>query len=92
LALSASSAYQLISHFDQLIVSLSILLQWLITATQISWRLKQAAAALELGVATSAYKVANMTISYYCTISLLHISIHVRETMCWWLAVSKKKM
>jgi hypothetical protein len=36
---------------------------------KISWQLKQAAAALEITVATSANKVANVTISYYCIVS-----------------------
>jgi hypothetical protein len=47
------------------------------------------------GVATmliSAHKIANTTISYYCTASLLHVDIHVRETMSWWLALARKKM
>jgi hypothetical protein len=40
----------------------------------------------------SASKIANATTSYYCAISLLHICLFVREKMCWWLALAKKKM
>jgi hypothetical protein len=64
----------------------------IIAALKISLQLKQAAAQGVDMVQTSATKIANVTISYYCTISLLYVSIHVRETMCWWLAHTKKKM
>ncbi len=41
---------------------------------------------------TSANEIASMATSYFCTASLLHVSINVRETMWWWLAVARKKM
>jgi len=59
-------------------------------ATKIAWRLKQAAA---LGVTTlrsSATKTAALT--YYFTVSSLHMHSLVREKMWWWLAFTRKKM
>jgi hypothetical protein len=77
--LSASSAHQLIG-----------LISFVIAAKTISRRLKQAAA---LGVATlqsSANETAAST--YYFTVSSFHVHLIVREKMCWWLALAKKKM
>ena len=46
------------------------------------------------GVATvqsSANKISNATIYYYCAASALHVRINVREKMCWWLALARKR-
>jgi hypothetical protein len=39
-------------------------------------------------VQSSTNGIVNATISYYCAASSLHTSIQVRETICWWLALS----
>jgi hypothetical protein len=55
------------------------------------WPLKQAAVAThQLRVAASANKIINAAELYFCTTSLLHVSIILRETMCWWLALQGK--
>jgi len=67
------------------------LISFVIAAKTISGRLKQAAA---LGVATlqsSASKIVNVAKAYYAA-SSLHVRTFVRENMCWWLAIAKKKM
>ena len=40
----------------------------------------------------SASEIVNATTLYYCAVSLLHICLFLREKMCWWLALAKKKM
>jgi hypothetical protein len=95
-ASAASLAHRLIS-FVGLIGSSAhrLFCECLATAvnevTKITWRLKQAAA---LGVLatlrSSATKTAAST--YYFTISSLHMNLLVREKMCWWLALARKKM
>ncbi len=39
----------------------------------------------------SASKILNVTTAHYA-VSLLHVCLFVREKMCWWLALAKKKM
>jgi hypothetical protein len=39
----------------------------------------------------SASEIVNATTAYYAA-SLLHVCTFVREKMCWWLALAKKKM
>ncbi len=39
----------------------------------------------------SASKIVNATTVYYAALSL-HIGTSVREKMCWWLTLAKKKM
>jgi hypothetical protein len=41
---------------------------------------------------SSATEITNAAIYYYCTFSLLHASSLVREKMCWWVPLTKKKM
>ncbi len=41
---------------------------------------------------SSANEIANATISYHRTASLLHVYSLVREKMWWWLALARKKM
>jgi hypothetical protein len=41
---------------------------------------------------TSANKIASMATLNFCATSLLHVSISVRETMWWWLAVARIKI
>jgi len=78
---SASSARQLIS-----------LIGFVIAAKAISRRLKQAAA---LGVATlqlRATEIVDVAFYYFAPSSSLHVCLLVREKMCWWLALARKKM
>jgi hypothetical protein len=74
----ASSTRQLIGGF-------------VIAAKTISRRLKQAAA---LGVATlqsSATEIVDVAFYYFAS-SSLHVCLLVREKMCWWLTLARKKM
>jgi hypothetical protein len=76
--LLASSTRQLIGGF-------------VIAAKTISRRLKQAAA---LGVATlqsSATEIVDVAFYYFAS-SSLHVCLLVREKMCWWLTLARKKM
>jgi hypothetical protein len=78
---SASSARQLIG-----------LIGFVIAAKAISRRLKQAAA---LGVATlqlRATEIVDVAFYYFAPSSSLHVCLLVREKMCWWLALARKKM
>jgi hypothetical protein len=87
---SALSARQLIglvgftirSLATALIAAKTILLLWL--EHKASHRV---AAALRM----SASKIINAATAYYAP-SLLHVRTFVREKMCWWLALAKKKM
>jgi hypothetical protein len=71
---SASLACYLISLF--ILVGLSI-----------HWPFKQAAHGVSI-MQSSATKIINAAIYYYCAVSL----IHVHSTMCWWLALARKKL
>jgi hypothetical protein len=89
IGLLASSALWLIC-----LVSRAVLLAhcWphILVAAMLAVACKQA----EHGVATmltSANKIASMATLYFCATSSLHVSINVRETMWWWLAVARKR-
>jgi hypothetical protein len=60
-------------------------------AKMILWWLKHAATH---GVAkrSSTTEITNAAIFYYCAASLHQAYSIVREKMCWWLALAKKKM
>jgi hypothetical protein len=88
--LSASSARWLIglvgftirlSLATALIAAKTILLLWLQHAAS------HGVAALQI----STSKIVNAATAYYAA-SLLHVRTFVREKMCWWLAIAKKKM
>ena len=46
-------------------------------------------ASLRISISTS--KIVNAATAYYA-VSSLHVCMFVREKMCWWLALAKKKM
>jgi hypothetical protein len=62
--------------------TIGILLLWL------EQKASHGVAALQI----STTKITNTAASYYHTVSLLHVCSFVREKMCWWLALAKKKM
>jgi hypothetical protein len=78
--LSASSACQLIG-----------LIGFVIAAKAISRRLKQAAALRVATLQSRATKIVDVAF-YYFVSSSLHVCLLVREKMCWWLALARKKM
>jgi hypothetical protein len=62
--------------------TIGILLLWL------KQKASHGVAALQI----SATKITNAAASYYHAVSSLHVCSFVREKMCWWLALAKKKM
>jgi hypothetical protein len=50
-----------------------------------------ASQAAEASILTRATKIANVAFYYFAS-SSLHVCLLVREKMCWWLALAKKKM
>ena len=90
-ASAVSSACRLIGLVG-LVVLDSLVTALIAAKTEISRRLKQAAA---LGVATvrsSATKIANAASIYYLITSSFHVHSLVREKMWWWLALARKKL
>ena len=90
-ASAVSSACRLIGLVG-LVVLDSLVTALIAAKTEISRRLKQAAA---LGVATvrlSATKIANVASTYYLIALSFHVHSLVRENMWWWLALARKKL
>ena len=50
-----------------------------------------ASQAAKATILTSATKIADMAFYYFAS-SSLHVCLLVREKMCWWLALARKKM
>jgi hypothetical protein len=90
---SASSACRLTSLVGSLASARQLisLIGFVIAAKVISRRLKQAAA---LGVATLQSRATEIVdvAFYYFASSSLHVCLLVREKMCWWLALARKKI
>ncbi len=60
-------------------------------ATKIRWLEHEASHGVAAALRMSASKIVNAPTTYYVT-SLLHVCSFVREKMCSWLALAKKKM
>ncbi len=60
-------------------------------AKTILWWLKHTASHKVAALRISTSKIVNAATAYYAA-SLLHVCSFVREKMCWWLALAKKKM
>jgi hypothetical protein len=88
--LSASSARQLIGLVSRAILSAHCQPHNLVAAIIVVAH-KQAARGVAT-MLTSTNEIASVATSYFCATSLLHVSINVRETMWWWLAVARRKI
>jgi len=83
--LLASSACRLISLTSFTIRSLATIAAAAILSVVV------ASQAAEATILTSATKIANMAFYYFAS-SSLHVCLRVREKMCWWLTLARKKM
>jgi hypothetical protein len=88
--LSASLACWLISLVG-FTIRLSLATALIAAKTKILLWLEHAASHKVDALQMSASKIVNASTTYYAA-SSLHVSTFVREKMCWWLALAKKKM
>jgi hypothetical protein len=89
--LSALPACQLIG----LVVMVSLSNHWLHDC--LAAAMTVAAATISMGLTThvahsNGTEITNVASIYYFTTSLLHVHLLVREKMCWWLALARKKL
>jgi hypothetical protein len=81
---SASSACRLIGLIGFTIRSLAMIAAAAILSVAV------ASQAAEATILTSATEIADVAF-YYCASSSLHVCLLVREKMCWWLALARKR-